>query len=99
MRKLTLAIIDDRGQLAEDAGGWAVPITDVTRESASQDREQLAATLDHGRNHLGHAKPMAPQGWRFAVAVMHDRPGEVSANWERGFGHSRHRVRHSLQFE
>ena len=77
MRKLTLAIIDDRGQLAEDPGGWAVPITNVTQQSASQDRQQLAATLDHGRNHLGRAKPMAPQGCRFAVAVVHDHPKEA----------------------
>ena len=74
MKKLTPAIIDDRGQLAQDPGGSAAPITDLTRESASDNRQHLAVTRDHGSNHLGRAKPMMSRAGKFAIAIVHDHP-------------------------
>lgn len=77
MRKLTPAIIEDRGQSAEDPGGSAAPITDVTQESASEDRQHLAAMRDYGGNHLGGAKPMGSRAGKFTIAVVHDHPNEA----------------------
>jgi hypothetical protein len=85
MKKLTLAIIDDRGQLAEDPDGWAVPITDVTQESATEDRQHLAAARGRGSHHLGRVQPMLSRAGKYAVAVAHKHTNEA-------FGVLLHRV-------
>jgi hypothetical protein len=85
MKKLTPAIIDDRGQLAEDPGGWVAPITDVTQESASEDRQQLAAARGHSSHHLGRVHPMLSRAGKYAVAVAHNPTNEA-------FGVVLHRV-------
>ena len=79
MDKVTQAISNDLGALAEDAHALMSATADVTGEKVSEARKRLAAALERGKEIYGAVRDKAVEGAKAADEAVHEHPYQAIA--------------------
>jgi ElaB/YqjD/DUF883 family membrane-anchored ribosome-binding protein len=74
MNKQTQAIINDMGQLAEDARALLTATADVAGEKVGEARQRLAAALERGNEIYGRVREQAVEGVKAADECVQEHP-------------------------
>jgi ElaB/YqjD/DUF883 family membrane-anchored ribosome-binding protein len=74
MNRHTKAIRNDMGRLAEDARALMAATADMAGEGVSEAREQLAKSLESGRNFVEHVKERTVEGAQATNKAVHVHP-------------------------